>query len=103
MVGEECIRPVRAKHSDWCGLAGIVQAIVETFPKNCALMFPLALPLPSVASFSSTFRPQSSDDDDDDNYDASSSFRRFDSSLSTSIHGDPSGTGQTGRPYTSTP
>ena len=74
MIGEECIRPVRAKHSDWCGLAGIVQVIVETFPKNCALMFPPPLPPPSVASFSSTFRPQSSDDDDDDddngNYDA---------------------------------
>ena len=28
MIGEECICPVRAKHSDWCGLAGIVQAIV---------------------------------------------------------------------------
>ena len=54
MVGKECIRPVRAKHSDWCGLAGIVQVIVETFPKNCALMFPPAPPLPSVASFSST-------------------------------------------------
>ena len=40
MIGEECIRLVWAKHSDWCGLAGIVQAIVETFPKNCALMFP---------------------------------------------------------------
>ena len=40
MIGEECVHPVRAKHSDWCGLAGIVQAIVETFPKNCALMFP---------------------------------------------------------------
>ena len=91
MVGEECIRPVRAKHSDWCGLAGIVQAIVETFPKNCALMFPPAPPPPLVASFSSTFRPQSSDDDDDDdNYDAGSSFRKFDSSLSTSTHGDPS-------------
>ena len=105
MIGEECIRPVRAKHSDWCGLAGIVQAIVETFPPNCALMFPLPPPPPSVASFSSTFRPQSSDDDDDDdgNYDAGSSFCRFDSSLSTSTHGDPSGTGQTGHPYTSTP
>ena len=107
MIGEECIHPVWAKHSDWCGLAGIVQAIVETFPKNCALMFPPPLPPPSVASFSSTFRLQSSDDnnddDDDGNYDASSSFRRFDSSLSTSTHGDPSGTGQTGRPYTSTP
>ena len=107
MVGEECICPMRAKHSDWCGLAGIVQAIVETFPKNCALMFPPAPPPPSVASFSSTFRLQSSDDDDDDdddgNYDAGSGFRRFDSSLSMSTHGDPSGTGQTGRPYTSTP
>ena len=107
MIGEECIHPVRAKHSDWCGLAGIVQAIVETFPKNCALMFPPPPPPPSVASFSSTFRTQSSDDDndndDDGNYDAGSSFRRFDSSLSTSAHGDPSETGQTGRPYTSTP
>ena len=106
MVSEECICPVRVKHSDWCGLAGIVQAIVQTFPKNCALMFPPAPPQPSVASFSNTFRLQSSDDDDDDddsNYNAGSSFRRFDSSLSTSTHGDPSGTGQTGRPYTSTP
>ena len=106
MVGKECIRLVRAKHSDWCGLAGIVQAIIETFPKNCALMFPLTTPPPSVASFSGTFRPQSFDDDDDDddsNYDTSSSFRRFDSSLLTSTHRDPSGTGQTGCPYTSTP
>ena len=107
MIGEECIHPVQAKHSDWCGLAGIVQAIVETFPKNCALMFPPPLPPPSVASFSSTFRPQSSDNDDDDNddgnYDAGSSFRRFDSSLSMSTHGDLSGTGKTDRPYMSTP
>ena len=104
MVGKKCIRPVWAKHSDWCGLAGIVQAIIETFPKSCALMFPPAPPPPSVASFSSTFRPQSSDDDDDDdNYDAGSSFCRFDSSLSTSTHGDPSRTGQTGRPFMSTP
>ena len=105
MIGEECIRPVWAKHSDWCGLAGIVQAIVETFPKNCALMFP-PLPLPSVASFSTTFRPQSSDDDDDadaDNYSTGSSFCRFDSSLSTPMRGDLSRTGRTGRPYTSTP
>ena len=103
MVGEECIRPVRAKHSDWCGLAGIVQAIVEIFPKNCAPMFPPAPAPPSVASFSGTFRPQSSDNnDDDDNYDAGSNFRRFDSSLSMSIHRDPSRTGQTGHPYTST-
>ena len=43
------------------------------------------------------------DDDDDGNYDAGSSFHRFDSSLSTSIHGDLSGTGKTGHPYTSTP
>ena len=56
MIGKECIRPVWAKHSDWCGLASIVQAIVETFPKNCALMFPPPPP-PSVASFSTTFRP----------------------------------------------
>ena len=102
MIGEECICLVWAKHSDWCGLAGIVQAIVETFPKNCALMFPPPPAPTSVASFSSTFRPQSSDDDDG-NYDASSSFCRFDSSLSMSTHGDPSGTGQTGRPYMSTP
>ena len=102
IIGEECILPVWAKHSDGCGLASIVQAIVETFPKNCALMFPPPPPPPSVASFSSTFRPQSSDDNDDGNYDASSSFHRFDSSLSTSTHGDPGGTGQTGHPYTST-
>ena len=58
-----------------------------------------------MASFSSTFRLQSSDNDDDDdgNYDAGSSFHRFDSSLSTSTHGDLSGTGKTGHPYTSTP
>ena len=106
MIGKECIRPVWAKHSDWCGLASIVQAIVKTFPKNCALMFPPP-PLPSVASFSATFRLQSSDDDDDDNdadnYGTSSSFRRFNSSLLTPAHGDLSRTGRTGRPYTSTP
>ena len=102
MIGKECIHPVWAKHSDWCGLAGIVQAIVETFPKNCALMFPPPPP-PLVASFSTTFRPQSSDDDDDDdadNYGTSSSFHRFDSSLSASVLGDPS---RTGHPYMSTP
>ena len=49
MVGEECIRPVWAKHSDWCGLAGIIQAIVETFPKNCALMF--SPPSPTSGGF----------------------------------------------------
>ena len=101
MIGEECIRPIRVKHSDWCGLAGIVQAIVETFPKNCALMFPLLSP-PAVASFSTTFTPQLSDDEDDedDNYGASSSFRRFNSSLLAPVGGDLS---KTGRPYTSTP
>ena len=100
MIGEECIRPVRAKHSDWCGLAGIIQAIVKKFPNNCALMFP-PLPQPLLASFSTTFRLQSSDDDDDaDNYGASSSFRRFDSSLSAPRHGDLS---RTGHSYTSTP
>ena len=40
MKGEECICPLQAKHSDWYGLAGIIQAIVEAFPKDCALMFP---------------------------------------------------------------
>ena len=101
MIGKECICPMRANHSDWCGMVGIVQAIVETFPKNCALMFPL-LPLPSVASFSTTFRPQSSDNEDneDNNYGAGSSFCRFNSSQSAPACGDLS---RTGRPYTSTP
>ena len=40
MIGKECVCPMWVRHSDWCGLAGIFQAIVETFPKNCALMFP---------------------------------------------------------------
>ena len=40
MIGEECVRPMWVKHSDWCGFAGIIQAIVEMFPKNCALTFP---------------------------------------------------------------
>ena len=105
MIGKECICLVHSKHSDWCGLAGIVQAIVETFPKNCALMFPPSPP-PSVASFSTTFRPQSSDDDDDDdanNYGAGSSFCRFDSSLLMPARRDLSRTGRTGRPYMSTP
>ena len=55
-----------------------------------------------MASFSTTFRPQSSDDDDNDadNYGASSSFCRFDSSLLAPARGDPS---RTGHPYTSTP
>ena len=67
MIGEECVCPMHAKHSDWCGLASIFQAIVEMFPKNCALMFPSPpVPMPPK-SFSSTFRPTSSDEDNDNN------------------------------------
>ena len=58
MVGDECVRPLQAKHSDSCGLASMVQAIVETFPNNCTIMFPQA-PVPAT-SFSATFRPTSS-------------------------------------------
>ena len=65
MIGDECIRPMCARHSDWCRLAGIIQAIVETFPNNCAIMFPAALALDVAPGFSSTFRPTSSDDDED--------------------------------------
>ena len=64
MVGDECICPLQAKHSDWCGMAGVVQAIVETFPNNCTIMFPQA---PSSAeSFSATFRSVSSEEEDND-------------------------------------
>ena len=64
MVGDECIHPLWAKHSDWCGMASVVQAIVETFPNNCTIMFPQA---PSSAeSFSATFQPVSSEEDDDE-------------------------------------
>ena len=95
MIGEECIQPLRVNHLDWCGLAGIVQAIVKTFPKNCALMFPPP-PVP-ITSFTSTFRPESSDDEDDENtFGASSSFCRFESSLpapSSSVRGGISGAG----------
>ena len=67
MVGDECIRPLRARHSDWCRMAGIVQAIVETFPNNCTLMFPLApQDLVPAGSFSTTFRPLSSEEEDND-------------------------------------
>ena len=67
MVGDECIHPVWVRHLDWCRMVGVVQAIVETFPNNCALMFPLA-PQDSApaGSFSTTFRPLSSEDEDDD-------------------------------------
>ena len=64
-------------------------------------MFPLPPP-PLVASFSTTFRLQSSDDAAD-NYGTGSSFRRFDSGLSMPACGDLSRAGRTGRPYTSTP
>ena len=64
MVGDECIRPLWVKHSGWCGMAGVVQTIVETFPNNCAIMFPQALL--SAESFSATFRPVSSEEEDDD-------------------------------------
>ena len=64
MVGDECIHPLWAKYSDWCGMASVVQAIVETFPNNCAIMFPQA-PVP-VESFSATFRLVSSEEEDDD-------------------------------------
>ena len=63
MVGDECICPLWAKHSNWCGMAGVVQAIVETFPNNCAIMFPQA-PL-SAESFSATFQLVSSKEEDD--------------------------------------
>ena len=53
MVGDECVHPLRVKHSDWCGLASMVQAIVETFPNNCGIMFPEA-PMPAT-SFSASF------------------------------------------------
>ena len=34
MVGDKCIHPLQVKHSDWCGMAGIVQAIVAPdFPQ----------------------------------------------------------------------
>ena len=107
MIGEKCICPMRVKHSDWCGLAGIIQAIVETFPKNCALMFPPAPAPPTL--FASTFRPASSDENDNDNNDdtlgASKGFHGFGSSSpvpSNSGHGSAGGFSHT-PPFTSTP
>ena len=88
--------PRAGRHSDWCGLPGIIQAIVEMFPKNCALMFPPP-PVPTPPkSFSSTFRPASSDEDDDDDDDmlGAKSFCRFDTSSpmpSVSGHGSAGG------------
>ena len=81
MVGDECIRPLLVKHSDWCGMAGIVQATVETFPNNCTIMFPQA---PSSAeSFSTTFQPVSSEEEDDDEL-INQGIRRFE--LSIPVH-----------------
>ena len=96
MVGEECVRPIRTRHSDSCGLAGIVQAIVETFPKNCALMFPPIPVLVATPSFTSMFKPASSDEDedDDDTLGSGRDFRRFETSTPTPAdggHGGPSG------------
>ena len=45
-------------------MAGIAQAIVETFPNNCTIMFPQAPS--STESFSATFRPVSFEEEDDD-------------------------------------
>ena len=84
MVGDECICPLRAKHSNWCGM--VVQAIVETFPNNCAIMFPQAA-VPAE-SFSATFRLVSSEEEDDDEP-ISRGIRRFESSTPT-----PSGHGR---------
>ena len=84
MVGEECVRPICTKHSDWCGLAGIVQAIVETFPKNCALMFPPAPMQPM--SFLSSFKPVPSnadEDDDDDTLGTGGNLPKFSTSTPT--------------------
>ena len=81
MIGDEYICPLRMKHSDWCGLAGIMQAIVEMFPNNCTIMFPPAL-VPEVL-FSSTFKPASSkeDDDNDGSFSQGPGLRRFGSNL----------------------
>ena len=75
MVGKKCVRPLRAKHSNWCGMASIIQAIVETFPNNCVIMFPQA-PAP-VETFSTTFRLVSSEKEDDDDV-IGPNIRRFD-------------------------
>ena len=102
MVGDECICPLQVKHSDWCGMAGIVQAIVETFPNNCALMFPLAPqdPVPTE-SFSAIFRPISSEEEDDDEP-ISPGICRFESSTPVpSAHGH--GSSRLSPAFSSTP
>ena len=88
------------RHSDWCGLAGIVQAIVEIFPKNCALMFP---PMPMSAvnpSFTSTFKPASSNEDDGDGNNTlggGGDFCRFETSTPTPLDGRRGSSGGLGR------
>ena len=99
MVGDECIHPLWAKHSEWCGMASVVQAIVEAFPNNCTIMFPQA---PSSAeSFSTTFWLVSSEEDDDDEP-INRGIRRFE--LSTP-HPSGHGRGRSGRSpaFSSTP
>ena len=107
MIGKECVCPMWVKHSDWCGLAGIVQAIVETFPKNCALMFPPPPVSTPLKLFSSTFRPASSDEDNDDDDDmlGTKSFHCFDTSSPTpSVSGCGSASGFSCTPsFASTP
>ena len=87
------------RHSDWCGLAGIVQASVETFPKNCALMFP-PVPAPAATpSFTSTFKPASSSSDDDDTLGGGKDFRRFETSTPMPADGGCGGpSGSSGAP-----
>ena len=65
----------------------MVQAIGETFPSNCTIMFPQAL-MP-VASFSTTFRPASSKEEDEDDNPFSTGMCRFDLGTPT-----PSGHGR---------
>ena len=91
MIGDECICPLRAKHSDWCGLASIMQAIIKTFPNNCAIMF-LPAPAPE-APFSSTFKPasSSSEEDDDGSFSQGPGLHRFRSDSPV-----PSGSGCSG-------
>ena len=54
---DECLC---AKHSDWCGLAGIMQAIVKMFPNNCAIMFPTA-PAYHLGQYPPTMRTRTID------------------------------------------
>ena len=100
MIGDECICPLRAKHSNWCGLAGIIQAIVEMFPNNCAIMFPPA-PAPEV-TFSSTFQPDEDEDDDSNSFGHGSGLCRFNQDSSVPS-GSGCGTVGGALPFSSTP